>query len=69
MFIVVLEQCRSSDKAFFETGIDEDSLTAAMEKHKLQNDPEFKKILQEYMQKIQEKAIAAQMKMQMQRWN
>jgi hypothetical protein len=35
MFIVVLEQCRSVDKAFFKTGIDEEAITAAMEKHKL----------------------------------
>ena len=35
MFIVVLEQCRSADKAFFETGVDEDTLAAAMQKHNL----------------------------------
>lgn len=35
MFIIVLEQCRSVDKTFEKTGIDEETLQAAMEKHKL----------------------------------
>jgi hypothetical protein len=59
MFIIILEQCRSVDKTFAKTGIDEETLQAALEKHKLTDDPEFKKILGEYVQKIQEKAVSA----------
>ena len=35
MFIIILEQCRSVDKTFANTGIDEEILQAALEKHKL----------------------------------
>ena len=52
MLMIVMEQCRSSDKCFFKTGVDEDALNEAMEKHKLQDDPEFKQTVQKYVQKI-----------------
>ena len=40
-----------------KSGIEEEDLAKSIDKHNLKNDEEFKTIVKEYMQKIQEKAF------------
>ena len=61
MFKIVLEQSRTNDKMYEKHGVDENDIKKAIEKYNLVKDPEFQKITQEFMVKIQTKAMQAQM--------
>lgn len=49
MFIIMVEQCKSTDKMWKQTGVDQEELENAIQKLNLQADPEFKKVMNEYM--------------------
>ena len=48
-----MDSSRSNDKMFEKLGIDEDDLKLAIDKHGLSKDPEFIKITQEVMTRVQ----------------
>jgi len=50
--MMLVEQCRSSDKMWLELGIDQEEMEEAIMRHKLNEDPQFRKTMQEYITKI-----------------
>ena len=56
MMNMMVSQCKNQDKLFFETGVEEEVLNHSIETNKMKEDPEFKKVLDESMQKAMAKA-------------
>uniref|UniRef100_A0A7S3IUS4 Uncharacterized protein n=1 Tax=Strombidium inclinatum TaxID=197538 RepID=A0A7S3IUS4_9SPIT len=61
MHKLLLQQCKSTDTMFQKTNIELEELDDEIKNQKLQDDPEFRQIMQEYVGKMQQKAIQAQM--------
>ena len=56
MVKVMVNKARTCDKLFEETGVEEDHINAAIRKLALQNDKDVMQLVQENMEKINQKA-------------
>jgi len=65
MFSILVDQAKMVDKIFLLTGIEIEEMEAEIQAKNLIQDPEFKKVMQAYMMKMQMKAMMAQQSMGM----
>ena len=60
MMKMMVQQSKAQDKLFEKTGVEEEQLNSSIQRLNLQQDPEFKQMVQENMQKVMAKAQQAQ---------